>query len=443
MVRFQLDRHLKHIVLPRIQRNDPEITELSIVVDDEFAAVVEEAGRAIRDHSFIECLSLDFQIEGVDVEFYRPLFRGISRSKSISVLSIINSDDNLWEALAYALPNMTIRKLDIACRTSSANSRISASLALLSFRSSMAIAEGLVLNNTIEDLKSSGMIWPQEAMLVMAPAIFGPDSAIKRVDFSDWTPGDAVYQSIVEALGSNRTLEELKGLDLQQELTDWWTGFSQALANHLSALKKVVLKCVVTDDVLLSFAQALRHNSTLTCLDLSFVNRGLVQRFVFLSDDERSILIVTRRRSLAALSQVGWRAITRLVNDTSDINATRYSNHTLCDLGCWDDDDDFFRNMRFYFNDECKEAFDTTKRLLEMNKEEDKNKVARRKVIQHHFANGTFDLAANRALIGDRNKILPQTMHWFGRDKLGGSVLFDLVRKSIGLFEDANPSLLG
>jgi hypothetical protein len=440
MVRFQLDRHLKHIVLPRIQRNDPEITELSIVVDDEFAAVVEEAGRAIRDHSFIECLSLDFQIEGVDVEFYRPLFRGISRSKSISVLSIINSDDNLWEALAYALPNMTIRKLDIACRTS----RILhlESLALLSFRSSMAIAEGLVLNNTIEDLKSSGMIWPQEAMLVMAPAIFGPDSAIKRVDFSDWTPGDAVYQSIVEALGSNRTLEELKGLDLQQELTDWWTGFSQALANHLSALKKVVLKCVVTDDVLLSFAQALRHNSTLTCLDLSFVNRGYVQRYI---PNERSEIPrrMTRRRSLAAFSQVGWRAITRLVNDTSDINATRYSNHTLCDLGCLDNDDDSFRNVRFYFNDEFKEAFDTTKRLLEMNKEEDKNKVARRKVIQHHFANGTFDLAANRALIGDRNKILPQTMHWFGRDKLGGSVLFDLVRKSIGLFEDANPSLLG
>lgn len=152
---------------------------------------------------------------------------------------------------------------------------------------------------------------------------------------------------------------------------------------------------------------------------------------------------MTRRRSLAAFSQVGWRAITRLVNDTSDINATRYSNHTLCDLGCLDNDDDSFRNVRFYFNDEFKEAFDTTKRLLEINKEEDKNKVARRKVIQHHFANGTFDLAANRALIGDRNKILPQTMHWFGRDKLGGSVLFDLVRKSIGLFEDANPSLLG
>jgi hypothetical protein len=77
-----------------------------------------------------------------------------------------------------------------------------------------------------------------------------------------------------------------------------------------------------------------------------------------------------------------------------------------------------------------------------MNDDEDKQLVARRKIIKHHFADGSLDVEANYALIGDENKRLPQTMHWFGRDELSGSVLFDLVRKNAGLFENANPSLL-
>ena len=130
------------------------------------------------------------------------------------------------------------------------------------------------------------------------------------------------------------------------------------------------------------------------------------------------------------ITEVGWGAIKNLLCDESSINATRYSDHTLCYLGDfpYTDDDDNIVEMPSSI--EC---------LLEMNGNRDKSQVARKKVIETHFSGGKFDMEEHRALIGDENKHLPQTMHWFGRDALGHSVLYDLVRKNAHLIQNPEP----
>ena len=74
-----------------------------------------------------------------------------------------------------------------------------------------------------------------------------------------------------------------------------------------------------------------------------------------------------------------------------------------------------------------------------MKQQHSKKRIARKKVIMYHFANGSFDMnmETNQDLIGNDNKLMPQTVQWFGRHELGYSVLFDMVRKNADVFRDA------
>ena len=114
-----------------------------------------------------------------------------------------------------------------------------------------------------------------------------------------------------------------------------------------------------------------------------------------------------------------------LLCNTSSVDATYFSNHALCSLGGFvveeldeysdDDDSDIFE-----FEMPLK-VYD----LLKMNEDDDKKQVARKKIIKHHFS-GDFNL---NALIGSDQKLLPHKISWFGRDALGLSVVFSIMKK--------------
>ena len=140
---------------------------------------------------------------------------------------------------------------------------------------------------------------------------------------------------------------------------------------------------------------------------------------------------------ILSITPDGLRVLVPLLCDPIDANATWQSNHTICDIG----------NQRTYhywlLNRNMDDDANTTEKLLNllmMNRERDKSSVARKKVLQCHFAGGFFNPNADLSLSENITSLLPRVLSWFGKDELGHSVLFDLVKKNASVFEYTNGS---
>lgn len=69
--------------------------------------------------------------------------------------------------------------------------------------------------------------------------------------------------------------------------------------------------------------------------------------------------------------------------------------------------------------------------LLQMNRNENKVEVARRKILRYHFSDGERNM---EELVGVNANVLPQAMTWMGRDHHGLSVLFQFAKAIPVLF---------
>ena len=266
------------------------------------------------------------------------------------------------------------------------------------------LANALVENSTLKHLDlSRGDDVTVEGWLAFSRALraLSINSALKILDLTCTGIDDRAVDSLADALARNETLEELD-LSYNAGVTPiGWTNFSAVLSTN-SVMKTLRLEDnrVAEDHVVIAFADALRRNpaSSLRELDISYPS----------IEDDRGRSIPT------IITNDGWSAMSNLLCDTSSINATKLSNHTLCDLGS-------------RVNEEVKV-------LLELNKSEDKNQVARNKIIKSHFS-GAFDVVA---LAGDENKLLPDTLSFFGKDEVGLSALYTVLKSKPEVMEGIN-----
>jgi len=120
----------------------------------------------------------------------------------------------------------------------------------------------------------------------------------------------------------------------------------------------------IEDEGALVFANALSKNSTLESLDLDYCQ-------------------ITRE---------GWIHFSKLLCDTSSVNGTYLSNHTLYYLGDAEEEENDHSGIPFH---------------LGLNKKENKRQVAMAKILQHHFH---FDM---EPFFEWELKVLPIMIEWF------------------------------
>jgi hypothetical protein len=194
--------------------------------------------------------------------------------------------------------------------------------------------------------------------------------------------------------------QSVKHLDLSESLFDistrGWKEFSMCLRSHHSALEELNLwGCEVTNDGAIEIVTALAENSRLTTLHLS--PRG------------------------SSFSEQVWQYLECLLCDTTSIEGTFFSNHTLhtLDLGA--------RIENAHSSNVLS--------LLEMNRGVNKSEVARQKIMAHHFSGDTTNL---HMFVHMQEAMLPFALEWIGMNNLGFSLMFSLVQELVPLVDIRN-----
>jgi hypothetical protein len=140
--------------------------------------------------------------------------------------------------------------------------------------------------------------------------------------------------------------------------------------------------------------------------------------------------VVANNRTLTTLHIGGdkitdrsWAALSHALCDESSIENTYSSNHTLHTLEKFDD----FRA----------EIPDDLSSLLHLNKNLDKASVRRQKILIRHFHRAARGVVVKGIpkINGLRRSTLPSALEWIGRDVLGFSVMYNVVRGIPALFE--------
>ena len=117
-----------------------------------------------------------------------------------------------------------------------------------------------------------------------------------------------------------------------------------------------------------------------------------------------------------AITDIIWKDIARVLCDKTSIGSIYSSNHTLQDLNI----------PHLTFPEEVVS-------LLAMNQNEDKSVVARQKILMHHFL-----ARGNNANVFSRmpETMMPFAMEWIGRNRLGLSLMYNVVRDNPTLFDN-------
>ena len=359
---------------------------------------------------------------------------------------------------ASTLPNLPLRKLDL-------------SEIYINDNAARALSYGISQNKTIEILELANLA-TEDATNVM---ISGLDltSSLKKLelwDEFDENITDNVMLSLADALANDSTLEELEFIICTRVTSNGWVELSRALGSPRSSLKKLrLLETSIDDSVIVAFGNDLSRNTAFEVLNinesrpitseswLAFsrlfgsnlsnlreinvsdngIENDVIVAFINeLSENENSLLkrfIIRSEEDYVGIdppidyTSVIWDQLKNLLCNTSNIDATWSSNHTLCSLGGFDQDSDDNDSDTIFESVMPQEVSD----ILKMNEGEDKKLVARKKIIKHHFC-GDIDL---NALIGSDQKLLPCKISWFGRDALGLSMVYSILRKLPDLFQ--------
>ena len=267
----------------------------------------------------------------------------------------------------------------------------------------MSLADALTNNSTLEELNLNNCSFvTSTGWLAFSRVLGSPRSSLKKLELCESSIDDDVITAFANDLSGNETLEELD-LDSSRSVTyKGWGTFSRVLGSPRSVLKKLDLSNnSIYDDQIHYFCDELRgnENSQLTHLVL---------------EDTSGFYIM--------IKDFGWWMISNLLNDDSSIDATWSSNHTLTYLRLDLDSEDVDENyLRFCWPEIPKVEVPS---LLKMNEHSNKKEVARKKVILNHFSDG-FDV---NAILGFQKRLLPRTISWFGRDSLGYSAVYKIMR---------------
>lgn len=203
------------------------------------------------------------------------------------------------------------------------------------------------------------------------------------------------FDLIRKFIATINELPELTELNLSGSMIDnaACTTLAKLLTNPKTKLKKLDLsENAIDDDGIFVLVNALKRNSTLESLDLCGLD----------------------------FDMLGWEALATLVCDTSSINSTFCSNHTIRKI--------LPRRI--------------IKSYLALNQSIDKGQVARQKVMEYHFVLNNFDV---RPFMSMDPRYLVHVMAFFSQTREGShcsvnasvcgqSVIYELLRNTPQMF---------
>jgi len=210
---------------------------------------------------------------------------------------------------------------------------------------------------------------------------------------------DNVAVSMAAALGNMKSLKSLSLRKARSISSAGWRSFTNLLQSPNSNLMELQV-CdngnLLNNEVISSFANAIANNNTLKTLDISVY------------DDNITTSNVSAR---------SWSTIANILCNTSSICSIYNSNHTLSDLGNIGWDVVLPSDLTDY---------------LQLNDNDDKFEVVRQKIIQYHFVNGEENM---QEFVDMELGVLSHAMGWAGRNHIGHSLLYQLVRCMPLLFD--------
>jgi len=88
-------------------------------------------------------------------------------------------------------------------------------------------------------------------------------------------------------------------------------------------------------------------------------------------------------------------------------------------------------------------AKDHLKSLLKLNQNDNKQEVARQKLIRYYFSNDDGSVVKVEEFVDMELDVLPQAIAWAGRDDTGHSLLYKLFQTMPTLFDTDKAKAVG
>ena len=278
------------------------------------------------------------------------------------------------------------------------------------------------------DLRSSEIHYGDGAVFARGIA---NNTSLKRLDLSSLAVmEDEDMMAVMTSLPSNKSLEHLELNDIDSISDDMVQSFANGLVEQETKLRILSMdSCSSVSAAGWASLSAIlqNHHSRLHSMHLSSnnINDDVVGTFVdVLRDNGNSALhTLDIQDPSGPLTNDGWDRIGNLLCDPSSVNSTRSSNHVLCNLGSY-----LWPDPPNTSDMEVVSMPHNVEELLKTNEINDKRAIARKKVIDTHFSG-----AQNKIPLIDKQKLLPALLSWAGKDDLGYSTVYHIIRKEPSL----------
>eukprot|EP00579_Thalassiosira_antarctica_P016714 CAMPEP_0201946096 /NCGR_PEP_ID=MMETSP0903-20130614/54243_1 /ASSEMBLY_ACC=CAM_ASM_000552 /TAXON_ID=420261 /ORGANISM="Thalassiosira antarctica, Strain CCMP982" /LENGTH=701 /DNA_ID=CAMNT_0048489187 /DNA_START=199 /DNA_END=2303 /DNA_ORIENTATION=- len=269
------------------------------------------------------------------------------------------------------------------------------------------LAASLATNSTLQTLKlSRNPTITNTGWFALSFLLQNANCKVSTLNLSDNTIGTDAAVDLANSLSQNRTLKKLNLCGNRSVATRGWMAFSTVLQTDSRLVALVLSECNIPNEVAVMIATSLTNNRSLRLLsfsgNLSITATGWAAfSTLFQNPDSRLVSLhlcrnnigdevaVSFATSLAnnrrlevlnlsgnpSITAVGWAAFSGLLCNTSSLNCTYNSNHTLKNLGD--------------FGPESQLPHDLVHYLL-LNEIDNQRKV-HEKILMHHFA-GDFSM---------------------------------------------------
>jgi len=375
------------VIVQRIRWNDPTLTDLSVtafdssigtnfLVDDDGDDDLEWLGYFIGENTKLRELFLSVDVPG---ERVRELLKGVNRNRSIEYF-VLNEYPEFRVALlsSFLTNNHNLKHIDL----DDANIENDDVAELAKALGNQPQLKYLYLGQN--HIGRSGCV-TLISQLVCAKSWSAPH--LYRLDLDNNEIDDAGVQILATGLAH---CTHLKALDLSENRLISLAGFRSLAALFRSAscgLEELFLRRIsIGDDGAEVLADGLVGNTSLMHL-------------IFSSDE-------------AGITALGWSAFSKLLCDTTTIDNTYLSNHTLELIGDYEDGpDEVTHNLKLHASESLS-----------------RKGTALTKIAKHHP-----DLNINNVFISDL-KLLPLLTEWFQRSREEGCEELLFVRMQLSAY---------
>jgi len=227
------------------------------------------------------------------------------------------------------------------------------------------IITSLSMHTNLQYLDLDGNRIRKNGCIALATLLTCSTTELETLDLGNVELDDEGIDTLVPVLKNCRNLDTLRLCGNPAITTKGWQQLASILESPNVSIKDLnIEENNIDDEAAAVFATSLVNNRTLVSFD-------------FISS--------------APITEKGWESFSKLLCDSSSVNSTFRSNHTLryCDVGT--------------------NVIDTFRPLLDLNGRDDKKEIAMIKILQHH---NEFDMTP---FFEWEFKVLPLMINWLER----------------------------